>query len=160
MEQTTEVVVYDLNDEETEYYLTTRASMGFNLIQAVALAELIGILIYFLAPVLIGAFDSTPEVIAYGTMQAHTEALFYGLLALAHAVAAVCRGAGKAFVPMLIMLSVWCVFRIGYIYFVMHLYGQIRYIYAAYPLTWGISDIIYIIYYLRSDWMKGFEGRR
>ena len=123
------------------------------------MAEIIGVLIYLTAPHLIGLFDSTAEVVAYGTTQAHIEALFYGMLAFAHAVAAVCRGAGKAFVPMTIMLLIWCVFRIGYIYAVMHFFGVIDYIYAAYPITWGLSDIIYLIYYLRSDWAKGFDSR-
>ena len=138
-----------------------RAKKGatFGILTSVALAEIIGILIFLLAPVLIGLFDPTPEVVAYGTLQAHTESLFYGLLAFAHAVASVCRGAGKAFVPMTIMLSVWCVLRIAYIYAVMHIFGEISYIYIAYPLTWGISDIIYLIYYLRSNWVTGFESR-
>ena len=138
--------------------LPDRARKGatFGILTTVLLAEIIGAAIYLFAPSLIRLFDSTREVVAFGTTQAHTEALFYGLLALAHAIAAVCRGAGKAFVPMTIMLSIWCVLRIAYIYAVMHLFGEIGYIYWAYPLTWGLSDIIYLIYYLRSDWAKDF----
>ena len=136
-----------------------RKGASFGILTSVALAEGIGIGIFLLAPYLIALFDQSPEVIAYGTAQAHIEALFYGLLAFAHAVASVCRGAGKAFVPMTIMLSVWCIFRIGYIYAVMGLFGVIDYIYSAYPITWGISDIIYLIYYLKSDWANGFDSR-
>jgi len=137
-----------------------RAKKGasFGIITTVAMAEAIGVAIYLLAPVLIGLFDSTADVIALGTTQAHVEALFYGLLALAHAVSSVCRGAGKAFVPMTIMLSIWCALRIGYIYTVMHFFGTIDLIYWAYPITWGISDIIYVIYYLKSDWAEGFSS--
>ena len=40
---------------------------------------------------------------------------------------------------------------------VMHLFGEIGYVYWAYPLTWSISSVIYLIYYLRSDWVHGFE---
>ena len=58
---------------------------------------------------------------------------------------------------MCVMLSVWCVIRILYIILVMRLTGEIGYIYWAYPLTWGISSVIYLIYYLRSDWVHGFE---
>jgi len=135
-----------------------RKGASFGIITTVIMAELIGIAIYFLAPVLIGLFDSTPEVVALGTTQAHIEALFYGLLALAHAVASVCRGAGRSIVPMIIMLSIWCVFRIGYIYAVMHFFGVIDLIYSAYPITWGLSDIIYLIYYLKSNWAESFSS--
>ncbi len=137
-----------------------RAKLGarFSILAAVLLAEAIGVCYFIFAPAFIGFFDQTPGVIAYGVQQARTVALFYCLLAFSHSIAAVCRGAGKAFVPMCVMLSVWCVVRILYIIIVMRLTGEIRYIYWAYPLTWGISSVIYLIYYLRSDWVHGFEA--
>ncbi len=136
-----------------------RAKKGarFSILAAVVLAELIGVFCYAFAPRLVAFFDDTPGVIALGVQQARTVALFYCLLAFSHSVAAVCRGAGKAFVPMFVMLSIWCVVRIIYIITVMHVFGEIRYIYWAYPLTWSISSVIYLIYYLFSDWVHGFD---
>lgn len=139
-----------------------RAKKGarFGICTALLLAELVGLIYYLFAPHLIGAFDSTEAVVLLGTRQARTVTLFYFLLAFSHSVAAVCRGAGKAFVPMLVMLSIWCVFRIAYIQFVMEFFGRIEYIYWAYPLTWAISSVIYLIYYLKSDWVYGFETKK
>ncbi len=136
-----------------------RAKKGarFSILSAVLLAEAIGILYYVFAPQLIGLFDPSSGVIRYGVTQARIVALFYCLLAFSHSIAAVCRGAGKAFVPMIVMLSVWCVLRIGYILAVMELTGEIRYVFWAYPLTWSISSAIYLFYYLFSDWVHGFE---
>ena len=136
-----------------------RAKKGarFAILSAVLLAEAIGACYYVFAPQCIGFFDSNPGVIALGVQQARTVALFYFLLAYSHSIAAICRGAGKAFAPMFIMLSIWCVLRISYIAAVMCLSGEIGYIYWAYPLTWGISSVLYFIYYLRSDWVHGFE---
>lgn len=136
-----------------------RAKKGarFGILAATVAAEVIGVLNYVFAPALVGFFDSTPEVLEHGVTQARTVALFYCLLAFSHAIAAICRGAGKAFVPMTIMLSVWCVFRIAYIETVVHIFHDISYIYWAYPITWGISSIIYMIYYKHSDWVHGFE---
>jgi putative MATE family efflux protein len=139
-----------------------RAKKGarFGILAAVILAELVGVLIYFSAPHLIGMFDSNAEVIALGVKQAHTASLFYFLLAFSHAVAAVCRGAGKAFVPMFVMLSIWCALRIAYIAIVTHFWGDIGLIYWAYPITWGISSVIYLIYYNCSDWIHGFDKEK
>ena len=136
-----------------------RAKRGarFCIIIAVVMAELIGLCYYIWASQFISLFDSTPGVVALGVQQARTVALFYCLLAFSHSIAAVCRGAGRAVVPMMIMLSVWCVIRIIYIMLVVHFIGEIGYIYWAYPLTWAISSTIYLIYYLRSDWVHGFE---
>lgn len=139
-----------------------RAKKGarFSILAAVLIAEAIGIVYYIFAPYLIGTFDSSPGVIRYGVTQAHIVTLFYLLLAFSHSIAAVCRGAGKAFVPMIVMLSVWCVLRISYILIVMRVTGEIQYVFWAYPLTWGISSIIYLFYYLFSDWVHGFERRQ
>lgn len=138
-------------------YNRAKTGARFGILSSVLLAEVIGICFYHFAPQLISLFDQTPGVIELGVRQAHTIALFYCLLAFSHSVAAVCQGAGKAFVPMCIMLSVWCVFRITYVILIMHLFGEIGYIYWAYPITWSISSVIYLIYYLRSDWIHGFE---
>ena len=136
-----------------------RAKTGarFGILTAVILAELIGVAIYFSAPHLVGMFDSNATVIELGTRQARTVCLFYFLLAFSHAVAAVCRGAGKAFVPMFVMLSIWCAVRIAYIAIVTRFWGDIGLIYWAYPITWGISSVIYLIYYNCSDWIHGFD---
>lgn len=138
-----------------------RAKKGarFGILAAIIAAEIVGVLTYIFAPHLIGFFDKTPEVIALGVQQSRTVTLFYCLLALSHAIAAVCRGAGKAFVPMFVMLSVWCGIRVAYIALIMHFIGQIEYIYWAYPLTWAISSVIYLIYYFCSDWIHGFEHK-
>lgn len=138
-----------------------RAKKGarFGILAAVIMAELVGVIIYFTAPYLVGMFDSNETVIALGVQQARTASLFYFLLAFSHAIAAVCRGAGKAFVPMTVMLAVWCALRILYIQIVMYFFGDIGLIYWAYPITWGISAVIYFIYYNFSDWIHGFDKK-
>ena len=138
-------------------YDRARKGARFGILASVVLAEIIGIIVYLSAPHLIAMFDGNAEVIRLGVQQARTAALFYCLLAFSHAVAAVCRGAGKAFVPMFVMLSIWCALRIAYISVVTHFWNDIGLIYWAYPITWGISSIIYLIYYNCSDWIHGFD---
>ncbi len=138
-----------------------RAKKGsrFGIITSLLLAELIGVLMYLFAPQLTAIFTKKPKGFALGVEQARTSSLFYCLLAFSHAVASVCRGAGKAFVPMTIMLVFWCVVRITYITTVMHFVHDIQYIYWAYPITWSLSSVVYLIYYHFSDWVHGFEKK-
>ena len=135
-----------------------RAKEGarFGIVMSLLLAETIGIIMFLFVPSLIKMFNADPEVVRLGTRQGRTEALFYFLLAFSHIIAGICRGAGKGIVPMIIMLSVWCVFRILYITVMMHFVHDIGLIYWAYPLTWGISSVIYLFYYLKSDWVHGY----
>ena len=145
-----------------------RAKEGarFGILASIVMAEIVGIVLFFFGGHFISTFitDADPaavsEIIAIGARQCRVESLFFFLLAFSHAVAGVCRGAGKAIVPMVIMLSVWCVFRIIYITVAMRLMHEIVLLFAAYPLTWFISSVIYFIYYKKSDWIHGFESHR
>ena len=138
-----------------------RAKKGarFGILCAITVAELIGLALYILMPQLARLFSETPEVIRMATRQARTIAPFFCLLAYSHAVASVLRGAGKAVVPMLVMLGVWCVLRITYITLIMRVTHELLFIYLAYPITWTISSILYFLYYHFSDWIHGFEKK-
>ena len=138
-----------------------RAKKGarFGILCSVTLAEVVGVIVYFAIPYFVAAFNNKPEVIATGTMQAHIEALFYFLLAFSHCIAGIMRGAGKSTVPMFVMLISWCLIRITYITVTVHFIPKIQVIFWAYPLTWSISSIIFLIYYLKADWIHNFERK-
>lgn len=140
-------------------YDRVKKGARFGILGGIVAAEIIGVIVFFSSPYLIRLFDKTSEVISFATKHMHTTSLFYFLLAFSHCIAAVCRGAGKSFVPMIIMLCIWCVLRVIYIAVVMLLKCDIVFIYMAYPITWAISSLIYLIYYLASDWIHGFEKK-
>ncbi len=123
---------------------------------SVSCAELIGVLVFLLAPILLRMFSNEAEVIAVGTRQARTESLFYCLLALNHCLAGILRGAGKTKVPMIVMLSSWCLLRITYITIIVRIIPVVNVIFWAYPLTWSASAIVFLIYYFRADWIHNF----
>jgi len=125
-----------------------REGARFGITGGVILAELTGILLFIFAPYAVMLFTRDQEVISIATTQFRLETLFYLFLAYSHCVAGVCRGAGKAFVPMLVMLGVWCVIRIIYITVAMSICHDIRLLFVAYPLTWFISSIIFFFYQL------------
>lgn len=136
-----------------------RAKKGayFGIACSVTLAELVGVIVYFLISYLAAGFDNTAEVVAIATRQAHVEALFYCFLAFSHCIAGIMRGAGKSTVPMFVMLASWCIIRITYITVTVHFIPKIQVIFWAYPLTWSISSVIFLIYFLKADWIHNFE---
>ena len=136
-----------------------RAKKGarFGVVCSILLAEAVGVIVYFAMPVLASLFDSNPDVIAIATLQARTESLFYFLLAFSHCISGILRGAGKSAVPMYVMLVAWCAIRITYITIAVRIVPAVQTIYWAYPLTWSISAVIFLIYYLKVDWVHGFE---
>ena len=55
---------------------------------------------------------------------------------------------------MVIMLGCWCVLRSVYVTVVLrfvHYFGMISW---AYPLTWTVSCVLFVIYLFRLDWEK------
>ncbi len=136
-----------------------RAKKGayFGIACSIVLAELVGVIVYFAMSYFTAAFDNTPEVIATSVLQAHTESLFYFLLAFSHCIAGIMRGAGKSSVPMFTMLVSWCMIRITYITVVVRFIPKIQVVFWAYPLTWFISSIIFLCYFLKADWIHAFE---
>lgn len=134
-------------------YERTKKGARFGILMTVTLAEAIGVLVFIFAPQLIALFDPTPEVVAFGIGKARTAALFYCLLAFAHSVAAVLRGAGRAVIPMGIMIAIWCVVRVAFLSITIPLTHSIQMVYWVYPLTWGISCVLFFLYYKKADWM-------
>lgn len=133
-----------------------RAKTGalFGVISGPVLSELIGIVIYIFAPQLLSAFTDDPEVIRWGTMQSRTISLFYFMLAFTHCSAGILRGAGKAMVPMTVLIVCWCIIRLSYLEIILHYIPDIRCLFWAYPLTWSLSAVTILIYQLRTDWTR------
>lgn len=136
-----------------------RAKKGsvFGIIFGMITAELLGVIIYFTSPTLLKIFVDTAESVQYGTIHAKTTALFFFLLALSHCAAGVLRGCGKAFIPMATMLAFWCGVRVVYVTSILKIIPEFRMISWAYPLTWSLSSIVFVIILLRMDWTRLFS---
>lgn len=140
-----------------QQYGRVKKGVRFAVICSVSMAELIGVASYLLAPQLISVFNDSPEVVAYGANHMRTICLFYCLLALSHCIAGILRGAGKATVPMFIMLGCWCLLRVTYISIAMQHVNELHTVSMAYPITWFASSVLFIIYFYAADWMHAFE---
>ena len=133
-----------------------RAKKGalFGTLTTMVAAEITGVLMYIFIPQLLRLFISDPEAIAYGIIHARVDTLFYCLLALAHCAAGVLRGCGKSTVPMVVMLSCWCVLRSIYVTVILRFIHEFRMISWAYPITWGVSCILFVFYLYRLNWER------
>ena len=136
-----------------------RAKQGarIGILCSMAMAELIGVALFFLAPYAMRLFNDDPAVVAIGVRQSHIAALFFCFLAFAHGVSAVLRGAGRAQVPMYTMLGCWCILRVSYITLALKVWPDIATIFWAYPITWSVSCVVFLIYYLKADWVHALE---
>ena len=137
-----------------------RAKKGalFGIVSTMIFAEITGVLMYLFIPQLLRLFISDPEAISYGIIHARIDTLFYFLLAMAHCCAGVLRGCGKSTVPMVVMLSCWCVLRSIYVTLILRFIHEFRMISWAYPITWGVSCILFLFYLTRLNWEKAAQA--
>ena len=138
-------------------YDRVKKGVRFGVLCSVTLAELVGVAIFFFGNDLVALFRNDPDMVAYGARQARVEALAYFLLAFSHCIAGIMRGAGKATVPMFTMLISWCAIRIIYITVMIRQFNRIEVIFSAYPLTWFSSFVIFLVYFLKADWLHNFD---
>lgn len=133
-----------------------RAKKGavFGIISGMTMAEFVGIAFYIWCPLALRMFVDAPEAIRFGTIHARTVSLFFFLLAFSHCAAGVLRGCGRSVVPMAAMLAFWCGVRIVYVTAALRIIPEFQMIAWAYPLTWSLSSIVFVVFLLKTDWTK------
>ena len=75
---------------------------------------------------------------------------YLGIAVLSSAV----RGTGDALVPMLLTCFGVCVLRVVWILVIVPLHRDLATVAFSYPLTWAVTSVMFIIYYLRGNWLK------
>lgn len=117
-------------------------------------SEVVGILSFLLAPAILGLFSPSAAVVAYGVLRTRMTALFFCLVGFSHACAAILRGAGRPVIPMVIFMSIWCIFRICYVTVMVGLIPDIRVVFTAHPVTWLITTVLFAIILKKSSWIS------
>lgn len=137
-----------------------RAKEGarFGIIFGMILAELLGLVMFFAIPSMLKFLIKEEEAIRFGVIHCRTVSLFFCLLAFSHCCAGTLRGCGKSVVPMVVMLGIWCGLRIVYVTIAVRFFPSYRTVATAYPLTWTISSILYLVSILRLDWDKALRN--
>ncbi|MBO5353685.1 MAG: MATE family efflux transporter [Lachnospiraceae bacterium] len=138
-----------------------RAKKGavFGILSGMVMAELVGILCYFGSEHALRIFVDTPEAIAFGKLHADVVSLFFFLLAFSHCAAGVLRGCGKSIVPMVTMLAFWCGVRILYVTQTLKVIPLFQTISWAYPLTWSLSSVVFLLFLWKSDWANAWQKK-
>ena len=134
-------------------YDRVKKGVVFGVASSCILAELVGLTCYFFAPQLIGFFCESKKAINFGVEHMQTICLFYCLLSFTHCIVSVLRGAGKTMGPMFILLACWCVIRVSYITIAMRFVNGLTTVSWAYPITWSLSTVIFLVYFLCSNWL-------
>ena len=108
-----------------------------------------------LGGVLFRVFNKEPDVIALGRQIIAVTFPFYFLYSVLQIVGDSMRGVGRSKGPMLIILINICVIRTALLFLIVPRVQDIRGVAAAYPVTWALTAICMLIYYLHYHKTQG-----
>ncbi|MBE6719835.1 MAG: MATE family efflux transporter [Ruminococcaceae bacterium] len=126
-----------------------KKGMRFGLLSTAVSIEIIGVLVFILAPLLIEAFNSDPQVVEFGVTRARITSLFFFLLGFSNVTSAIMRGLGKPTAPMLTMLICWCAVRVIVFMTIGRVYHEFLLTCWIYPITWAMSSVVYLVLFRR-----------
>ena len=126
-----------------------RKSVRICLGMAYAGAFLVSGVLYALAAPLYRLFTTDAKVVQIGVDMMHFLLPSYFLYVAIGILSGALRGAGRVLVPMLLTCGGVCFFRIVWMFGVFPGYPGINTIMLSYPVSWGITAVLFIIYYIR-----------
>ena len=118
----------------------------------IGVSIVLGGIVYFACPYILRIFTNDAEVIAIASQMNKMICLTYTAYVLIESISSTIKGCGDSKNSMIISIFGVCVVRLCYLsIFTFTKPIQVMY---CYPISWTISSIIYLIYYLRSPKYK------
>ena len=136
-----------------------RAKKGTNiaLLLSVLTTLALVVIVLIVGKPLIALFTKGDETaIKYGVIMMYCMAPFTVIYAFIEVFSGFVKAAGATTEAMVITGSTICVFRVVYLLFMFYALGikSIYVIFSAYPVSWILCLIVYLIYYLSNGWQK------
>lgn len=126
-----------------------RKSVGICLGMSYAGAILVSGALYALAGPLYRLFTTDENVVLIGVDMMHFLLPSYFMYVVIGILSGALRGAGRVLVPMLLTCGGVCLIRIVWMFGVFPGHPGINTIMLSYPVSWGITAVLFIIYYFR-----------
>lgn len=126
-----------------------RKSVGVCLAMAYAGAILVSATLYALAEPLYRLFTTDANVVRIGADMMHFLLPSYFMYVVIGILSGALRGAGRVLVPMILTCGGVCLIRIVWMFGVFPVHSSIATIMLSYPVSWGITAVLFIIYYFR-----------
>ena len=99
-------------------------------------------------------FSKDPAVIAQGEEIINSIMPFFITFVGIEVFSSTTRGTGDTVIPMLMTCGGVCAMRLAWIFFILPLNNTLSMLMTCYPITWGITSTMFIIYYLHGGWLR------
>lgn len=103
-------------------------------------------------------FTDDPGVVSIGLLMMRVISPSYVTYICIEILGGTARGCGDAIPPMLLTCVGICVLRVVWILTAVPMRPEMSTVAFSYPLTWAATSLLFIIYYLRGNWLKRCRG--
>lgn len=103
---------------------------------------------------LLGIFTTDTEVIEIGANFFRVFAPSYFLFVFIEILSGAIRGVGEALQPMLITCVGVCGIRVVWLLSAVKIFPTMTMVALSYPVSWVITAVVFIVYYLRGNWLR------
>ena len=134
-------------------YDRLKASVRSSMVLDICITVSFSTLVVVLRHPLIALFNEDPEVLRIGESLMLRLSPFYLLYLCSEVCSGAMRGVGESLRPALLTLTGTCVLRLAYLFFFVGDGATNAAIAFSYPMTWGITSAMFLIYYLRGHWL-------
>lgn len=135
-------------------YDRVKKGMLVTMVMGIVYTVALGTLLLTFSESAIRLFNQDAAVITFGVTAMQYFCPFYWALSIMHALAGTVRGTGKSVPPMAILILSLCVFRIGWIAFVMPHFGTIDGVFVLYPVSWIFGMVLMTLYTWKGNWFS------
>lgn len=117
-------------------------------------SAIISIVLMLAGPHVYQLFTNDANVISIGLRAMDTMVPFYFTYVLIEVLSGAMRGAGESLVPTVITCFGVCVLRVLWIALAVPMNRTIEMVAMSYPITWSVTSVLFLIYYLPGGWLK------
>lgn len=135
-------------------YDRIRKSVRICFCMAMGTTVVLSTVLYFTGPFIYRLFTSDPAVIKVGMKVLRLLVPCYFTYVSIEILAGTVRGSGDSLIPMLMTCFGVCVLRVAWIFLAVPISHTIETVVLSYPITWGTTSLMFILYYLQGGWLR------
>lgn len=99
-------------------------------------------------------FSRDAAVIAEGVRITQHIAPTFVLYVCIEILSGALRGTGDSLIPMIMTCVGVCLLRVVWVFFVVPHFNDVTVVLYSYPVSWGTTTVLFILYYLQGGWLK------
>ena len=137
-----------------QQYARVRKSIWVCMAMGIPVVGAVSAIIVPLRSLILGIYTDDMAVIAAGAYIMLFTVPFNAIFIPVEVFAGAMRGVGSSLTPTLITGSCVCLFRVLWVILVVRRFHTIEMLAIAYPISWVLAGIVFLLVYFRGNWMR------